>query len=50
MNFHFYAYDFIFYEKKSPNIIDLILWKIFPHFPKNGKEMRELLDVNLLIS
>ena len=50
VNFHFYTYDFIFYKKKSPNLVDFIVRKRFLHFPKIEKEMRDLLNVNLFIS
>ena len=37
-------------RKKSQNLLDFIVRKIFIHFPKIEKEMRDLLNVNLFIS
>ena len=50
VNFDFYTYDLIFYEKKSPNLVDLLLRKRFLHLQKIEKEIRDLLNINLYIS
>ena len=50
MNFYFYTYDFIFYEIRSPNLVNFTERKRFLDFPKFEKEIGDLLNEYLFIS